>query len=78
MRPNDPGSATRPTGRNDCNRDAPVVPVRKHFAAAHGSASSFEFIDHHPGEELHAVLSSVVEKLLNLRKGKGQTRGAVP
>ncbi len=27
-------SATRRTGRNDCNRDAPLVPVRKHFAAA--------------------------------------------
>ena len=29
--PNDPSSATRPTGRNDCNRDAPAG-----FAAAHG------------------------------------------
>jgi hypothetical protein len=29
--PNDPSSATRRTGRNDCNRDAPAG-----FAAAHG------------------------------------------
>ena len=29
--PNDPSSATRPTGRTDCNRDAHVG-----FAAAHG------------------------------------------
>ncbi len=28
---NDPSSATRRTGRNDCNRDAPAG-----FAAAHG------------------------------------------
>ena len=31
VRPNDPSSATRRTGRNDCNRDAPAG-----FAAAHG------------------------------------------
>jgi hypothetical protein len=31
MPPNDPSSATRRTGRNDCNRDAPAG-----FAAAHG------------------------------------------
>ena len=31
MTPNDPSSATRPTGRNDCNRDAMAG-----FAAAHG------------------------------------------
>jgi hypothetical protein len=30
-RPNDPSSATRRTGGNDCNRDAPAG-----FAAAHG------------------------------------------
>ena len=30
-RPNDPSSATRRTGRNDCNHDAPAG-----FAAAHG------------------------------------------
>src|SRR3954462_3623005 len=30
---NDPSTATRRTGRNDCNRDAPAG-----FAAAHGSA----------------------------------------
>jgi hypothetical protein len=29
--PNDPSSAARRTGRNDCNRDAPAG-----FAAAHG------------------------------------------
>ena len=29
--PNDPSSATRRTGRNDCNHDAPAG-----FAAAHG------------------------------------------
>jgi hypothetical protein len=29
--PNDPSSATRRRGRNDCNRDAPAG-----FAAAHG------------------------------------------
>ena len=29
--PNDPSSATRRTGRDDCNRDAPAG-----FAAAHG------------------------------------------
>jgi hypothetical protein len=29
--PNDPSSATRPTGRTDCNRDAHAG-----FAAAHG------------------------------------------
>jgi DNA-binding XRE family transcriptional regulator len=32
-RPNDPSSATRRTGRHDCNRDAPAG-----FAAAHGLA----------------------------------------
>ena len=31
MPPNDPSSATRRTGRNNCNRDAPAG-----FAAAHG------------------------------------------
>jgi len=31
MPPNDPSSATRRTGRNDCNRDAHAG-----FAAAHG------------------------------------------
>ena len=31
MQPNDPSSATRPTGRNDCNRSAMAG-----FAAAHG------------------------------------------
>jgi len=31
MLPNDPSSATRRTGRNDCNHDAPAG-----FAAAHG------------------------------------------
>jgi hypothetical protein len=35
-RPNDPSSATRRTGRNDCNRDAPAG-----FAAAHGQAHSW-------------------------------------
>ena len=31
LSPNDPSSATRRTGRDDCNRDAPAG-----FAAAHG------------------------------------------
>jgi hypothetical protein len=31
MMPNDPSSATRRAGRNDCNRDAPAG-----FVAAHG------------------------------------------
>src|SRR5204863_3452771 len=36
MSPNDPSSATRRTGRNDCNRDAPAG-----FAAAYGWAGNF-------------------------------------
>ena len=36
---NNPGSATRPTGRLDGNRDAMAVPVRKHCGRPQGPAA---------------------------------------